>query len=946
MSRYLTRKLPEPTLGLKQKICSSLAPEQFYRHFLSDFSFNRNYICPFPAHKDTDPSFRVQPDGQYVCYGCNRKGSNIIQFWCHLKELDFHTAQRQVYAKFVARIVEAKRITSFVKSLHEDAEMLNYLQTTRGWSLEVIQFARLGFCLSGSTKYITIPIHDEYGFVTTIKYYNVLHKEGQPKFYFEAEGDNTPKIYGLPSLSQSKEVYLFEGEPDCLLALSLGYPAATLGSAATWKDSWRNYFHAKDVIICYDRDKAGEKGARHLSHQLVPVANSIKVIRLPRTQDFTELLYSSQFNRTVFDSLVQDTSYLKTVSIDPEKKYSPDEGDVIDTTLAEAPKAEHHQRMLRLLALVGGKEPSPLVIPRRVRYLCQDKPSDTKCGFCALGKTPKLSQEFDIEPHHPKLLELLTTRARDLERTLRRTHGVNSRCQVETNVELNYNVEKVVLNNPVIPGQHLANPERRLGFYLGLGLQINRNYSLVLFTAPHPIDNSVCHVITSADPIDTDLDDFKILPENHIALQSFRPTPERPLAKVLEELQDIQEKNLTRIWGRPQLHLAVDLPFFAPNEFVFAEEHVRRGGLDVLIFGDQRCGKGRVAEGLAQYYRFGEVLSGENISFMNLVGGIESGDNYRGLRWGRIVANHRGVIILDEASALELEVFARLSRIRSEGIAELDKFGIHAKAPASCSILWLANPRGKSLADFNFAVEAIPGLVGQPEDIARFDYAFAVRNEEVDPEVINMYHRRRKDPFGDKLHRLLVLWCKTRTRDEVIFQDDAAGRIFAEALKLGRDFHPRIPLVQSANIRIKLAKISAAIAGRVYSSDPDGKQLWVKEKHVEAATQFLRDTYSGVLGYYEYSNLQKQAISFSASQLEENVLVKQMIQTDGWTLFCAGILRLPTLTVNDLHDHSHLGPYESKELMAHLVKVNAVYRTKSHYQKTPAFIKYLKKQFE
>lgn len=48
----------------------------------------RKYIlmaCPFPGHEDSTPSFKLNDDNSYYCFGCvdNKMGYNFIDFLLH-----------------------------------------------------------------------------------------------------------------------------------------------------------------------------------------------------------------------------------------------------------------------------------------------------------------------------------------------------------------------------------------------------------------------------------------------------------------------------------------------------------------------------------------------------------------------------------------------------------------------------------------------------------------------------------------------------------------------------------------------------------------------------------------------------------------------------------------------------------------------------------------------
>jgi len=52
-------------------------------------SGRKNYLCPFPGHKDSEPSFIVYEDNSFHCFGCGAHGYGAIDFIMKQKEMTF-----------------------------------------------------------------------------------------------------------------------------------------------------------------------------------------------------------------------------------------------------------------------------------------------------------------------------------------------------------------------------------------------------------------------------------------------------------------------------------------------------------------------------------------------------------------------------------------------------------------------------------------------------------------------------------------------------------------------------------------------------------------------------------------------------------------------------------------------------------------------------------------
>jgi hypothetical protein len=111
---------------------------------------------------------------------------------------------------------------------------------------------------------------------------------GSPK-YQQIKGGNTNGLYGADHLAD-KDIALFcEGEFDALLARQeAGTLAAvvTLSSAtATLSSRWyAELTHCHTLLVAYDQDTAGEKGAK----RLLSLSPRFRRLQLPEGKDITE----------------------------------------------------------------------------------------------------------------------------------------------------------------------------------------------------------------------------------------------------------------------------------------------------------------------------------------------------------------------------------------------------------------------------------------------------------------------------------------------------------------------------------------------------------------------------------------------------------------------------------------------------------------------------------
>jgi hypothetical protein len=381
--------------------------------------------------------------------------------------------------------------------------------------------------------------------------------------------------------------------------------------------------------------------------------------------------------------------------------------------------------------------------------------------------------------------------------------------------------------------------------------------------------------------------------------------------------------------------MAADLVWFSPNSFYFAGEWMRKASLDALIFGDTGCGKSKIAERLADFYEVGEIISGENISFMNLVGGIKTLHNYRGVAWGRLAQAHRGVMVIDELSALDVRDISRLTSLRSE-----------AKANAVTGLLWLSNTReGRRLAKYSYGTDALCSLIGAGEDIRRFDYAHAVSDDEVDQALINQNGDVEECKFGPLDSHNLILWVKSRMPNQISFTDAAVKAIFRKSAQLAATYVSDVELITSSTAKIKLAKISAAIAGRIFSTDTTGEILRVDERCVTCAMKFLETLYRrDNMGYYSFSQQEKRYRKLDEEQAEKQI--KGACHDAGTDVnsFMNLLLHYNTITRSDLFDWLGQDNWQTRNFIRSMLHMGAFKSINNYYVKRDNFIKFLRRK--
>lgn len=587
--------------------------------------------------------------------------------------------------------------------------------------------------------------------------------------------------------------------------------------------------------------------------------------------------------------------------------------------------AKYHNKPISIRCRVSGKSISPYAIPRKIRV-----------------KMEEGTWVIEIKPGDESILRFIDIKTSQIGIVLTQLYGYKKFSYKVIEVQ---NVERIFIL-PITGKERNKIGSNYTAYYIGYGIDINTLYDMKGYTTVDPTNQSTTHVFTEGVKVFSDIENFNMTKEIHNQLNEFT-LPKENLEEAYDRLDAIYEAyshNITKIYNRTDLHLSIDLAFRSVISFYISNEFVHKGWTDVMIIGDTRCGKGYVAEKLMKYFAVGEVVSGDNVSFSGLVGGLQQFNKHWVITWGKIPMNDCGFVLIDEAGELKEHEWSRLSRIRSEGVAEITKIQSQV-TNARTRLLFLVNPPNKMISNYSYGIQSLSDVVKAPEDIARFDYCLVVAHNEVTMNEINKPRKQINGMFTPELEQDLILWTWSRKPNEVQFSEEAIKLIYDRAIKLSQTYTFTIPLIQGENVRIKLAKISIAFASRFYSNRNDGKTLYVKSFHVECAFHFINMIYKkNVSGYYALSNLQEHLnIDYETDfKVIEGFFKAFTNKKELWRC----LLINNNITAVDISEHLNLDQDTSRDVISRLLQAKCIVKTprvSKTYIKTPAFTEWLKK---
>lgn len=819
-------------------------------------SDNGEWGCHCPLHEDVKRSGSLNIlTGEYHCFSCGVGCGIIDLIRVKSRWVDPGTAStngsghRRRAPQAAEEVITMAKIEGWHSHLLSDESSLDDLITTRGIHTKTIADYKIGY--DRDKRVYTIPVFGPNGEIWNVRRFNMYAPEDRRKIWSVA-GMRSTELYPVSQLAYDR-IVIGEGEWDILLTIQNGFAAITrTGAADVWKGEWSALFKGKTVYLSHDADDKGQLANRKVARYLHRIAD-VRTIKLPfeitkkHGEDLTD--YWQKFDRNDFEQLLAEAEPYKS---------KPDKKDIDVTTVLDSFDARKVGDPVKLAVTIKGKKDPGYSIPRIAKMSCtRDK--GPICQICPMNAIGGLT-EYEIEPSNPVVLGLIDSSASAIGQTIASSFGVpaGGKCsKLEMEITEHQAVE-VLFARPSI--DHADGTQAR--DYKNITLtSVGRhdtmpNNTVVVTGAlyPAPRDQRNEFLAWDVQRQETSVDRFDITDEAIREMKLFQPkgkqTPLRKLGEINRELAS----HVTKIVGRPEMHAMMDLVFHSVLQWKFGGQFIHRGWLEGVVIGDTRTGKSEVAERLVRHFGAGEIVGGEAATLAGLVGGLQQiGGKDWAVTWGVIPLNDRRIVVIDELSGLSPEDISKMSDVRASGMARLTKIQQEVTF-ARTRLLWLGNPRNGGLDQYTYGVDAIKPLIGNPEDIARFDIAMAVARGDVAPEEFNKRIEEGALKYTSSACHTMLMWCWTRTPDQVVWAAGSEDMVYKLALVFGARYVEDPPIVQMANARIKIARVAAALAARTFSTDDSYEKIIITKQHVVDAVTFMDMLYDmPAFGYRERS---------------------------------------------------------------------------------------------
>lgn len=933
----------------KVDVLAFFAKEGVELRRLNDLEYQ--FKCPF--HDDQTASANVNVNtGLWFCHAENEGGS-LIDFLmkrhggryadaiARLEELAGGArtpvtsapaptpaaSPRSAASAKPTRLTQAN-VEAWAGALPKNLELVDWLHDHRGFTDETIERWKLGW----DGQRVTIPVWDSDGKLRNVRRYKRDAADGD-KMLPLATGSEAATRLHPPIVGKFDELILVEGEWDMMLMQQNGFDntLTVTSGAGIFKQDWVPDFAGKKVTIWFDNDDAGRKGATRVANMLAPVASVAiaNVPGLPPKGDATDF-FAGQ-GRDV-DEL---RGYLLEAVPVVNAVLPKEEGTPMMVSLATASEAKHRGQRLRIPVLLSGKAMTPYTVPRSFNVHC-DMSNKRYCPICPLAA---LVGDINVElsARDPKVLNLIAVSDAQQYTAMKALGTAVTQCnrpvitiKEATNIEELRVIPELDATNDAGESEYVS----RTAYFIGHGLRANRSYEMVGYTHPLPKTQATVHLISEAIPAQDNISAFAMTKPLTEQLRIFGGPVDTQFRAIYEDFR----ANVHRIQGRLDMQIALDLVWHSAISFYFNGAFVRRGWTEAMVLGDSGQGKTEMALSLLGHYKLGERVQGEQASGAGLIGGLEKMNETWILGWGRIPLNDKRLLVIDETQGLQSGQIESMSDVRATGVAEITKIRTE-RTNARCRIIWLANPStGRPLGQYNQGVLAIRDVFHKPEDIRRLDLVLAVATGDVSLADINARHGAPVEPrFTSELSRALILWAWSRRPDQIEFTPEATQAILDAATRMGGRYHASIPIVEPADQRLKLARLSVAAAARVFSADQTGEKIVVQPEHVTFVADFLERIYSQPsMAYDEYSGQMKSGESMSDDT--RAAILTAMLGWDNGNDAVEFLRQAKIFRKTELEEVLGWTSEASKEAIKLLTGKRLIRSTRDGYIKTPAFI--------
>lgn len=633
------------------------------------------------------------------------------------------------------------------------------------------------------------------------------------------------------------------GEKDMAVARSHNFNAITITGGENALPFSPIYFKDRDVVILYDNDDAGIRGAQQLATYLLDYCRTVKVCT-----KFHEVCKENKEDITDFFNKYHGTREQLIQFIEATPLYTKDDCIKNSTapviSLQEATMPENINKLVRSNIQVAAISETHYVLPTS---LVAEKVGTAKDDTMQVGDT----REWQLTDNTIKdVLHLMdngfkeediNSNAKHLMHIPIKERYIKVHKHDNTIVYKAYVTEMVEsLNTNTMPMEYVA-------YSIGTRLESGKKYLVTYKLVPHPYKGQqLIMIITNAVNANDSVSKFTVTSETIEQLKEVQRLADSVEDKVNVLVEKV--KGLTGYNGNNTLIKVLDLAYHTVLSFNFGSFKNVRGYLDTLIVGESRVGKSSTAEALRSTYQLGTFtsLAGNSATIPGLIGGSNktAGGSYQ-TKAGLIPQNHKGLIIFEEFGKCAANITSELTDIRSSNEVRITRISGTLTLPAMVRMISLSNVKStageiKSIASYPNGVAIVTELVDTAEDIARYDIMAVLGDkgaESIDP------FWTPEQPLSEEAYRTRIRWVWSRIPEQVIISDEVGRYIIEKANALNELYNCHIKIFGTEAWK-KLARLAIAVAGYTVSTDETYFNIVVTKECVDYAVKVFEELYN------------------------------------------------------------------------------------------------------
>lgn len=780
-----------------------------------------------------------------------------------LVNVDMRKAKTKKPSTRVREMDAAASAKAFQQLLERERDLCQFLEGRKIFAPQILEKLGVG-AVAGLISFTQFEadgtVRPRYRTYSTLK---------SPKWSWPGQGPT--QGFWPPVPASAKKILLLEGEWDVLTA----YCRLELQDEGIFATTWTggagapihthfipDHWHGKPVDICYDNDTfQGKDWKKHRA------PDSSKMLPMERRR--------SNLINGVAKTFAQNgcNTNLLVIPIDPVKHFGADFRDWVDSggrsidDLERVPYLELEEdgkrdapvecsfgesfelsgRRVTLKCQVGVIEAEAVAFPKVSALLCE-MGTRKACDDC-LAPTRFPEGSINWEGYQRELGRSLSMPPERAERwVLTNVVGKPLRC----------------------PKAELIPVESRMGarwtaIALGKGDGSQRELLVISEVAPTLsgeviVTGTIYHhdqsVVLVADEIRQQEQGAETFGESAYELRKLCPWDTNDvdeLHKFFNKRSADLASNVTKIYGRPEIHISHDLLMHSPRR-IRVEGSSSRGWLDIAVIGDTRTGKSLTFRRLFEFHGVGSMHTCiENVSRAGLTMGIAKSATGMKMRPGLFPRAHGKALILDEFHFMveksKDNPMLHLQSARDEGVVYAVKVSGDRALPAEVRLACVGNWARGNRDAFRFPCEHLLNLYGSPEAVSRCDFGVTIYGNPSESSLTEV-----EQVWTEELVRALILRAWSLEEDAVVFAEGCIefARETCESWRELYDFE-ELPLFTPEEKFFSLLRIAASVANVTFShSETNIMVCEVREVHVRWAAEWLQSVWKQN-GYEAYS---------------------------------------------------------------------------------------------